>query len=549
METSHNNILPFLIQAFQNKETRALFSDAVRLLPQIVFTWAPLAAGMSLYHPEKLAAFTGFEEQELARLKTPLDLVFSADHKFAEDHFSALHSAPHQIHCFPVRLLHKNEAYRHALLHATSFYTPEAGDAVAFIFTVQDNHEKAVLEETIRSLTSGTASRQNHQPKTDDGLTYKELLTDKESFLNQGSWETNLLNGETVWSNGMFHIFGYETDPENRDAKVSGHLHDVHLSEEELSRNREDWDRALTQKDNYVRENPIITIKGERKYVETYGKIIRNGEGIPEKVVGTTRDITPLQEYKKNLEDKINELNHRNSELEGFAYIASHDLQEPLRKLTAFSDRLQSKFGDKLGDEGKLYLDRMAAAAENMRILIDDLLEFSRTARSENHFSKQDMTSLLKAAMSDLEVKIEESEAIIEATALPVIDVIPVQIKRLFVNLLSNSIKFKNGGQSPVIRISCDRLTDPEKKNHGLQPGKEYIRLTVQDNGIGFENEYAEKIFQIFQRLHGKHEYPGSGIGLAICKKIVENHNGIIYAKSEQNQGSLFIVILPENQH
>ena len=255
-----------------------------------------------------------------------------------------------------------------------------------------------------------------------------------------------------------------------------------------------------------------------------------------------------LQQYKKSLEEKIVELNRRNAELESFAYVASHDLQEPLRKLTAFSERLQIKFKQQLGTEGQLYLDRMAAAAENMRILIDDLLEFSRTARAEHHFSWQDLAVLFRAAQSDLEVKIEEAAVTIRTHALPVIDVIPVQIKRLFSNLLSNSIKFRKPDEALVITLSSERLSDQEKSHFALKPEKEYIRLLVEDNGIGFENEYAEKIFQLFQRLHGKHEYPGSGIGLAICKKIVENHDGLIYASGELNKGSLFTVILPEHQ-
>ena len=268
----------------------------------------------------------------------------------------------------------------------------------------------------------------------------------------------------------------------------------------------------------------------------------------PEKQAQTNQDKITPQESKQSLEEKINELHHRNSELEGFAYIASHDLQEPLRKLTAFSERLQTKFKEQLGEEGQLYLDRIVASTENMRLLIDSLLEFSRTARSNRHFSLYSLSDLLKETQSDLELKIEESGSLIQAGPLPAIEVIPSQIKQLFSNLLGNSIKFKKADQPPSITITCESLANPEKKNLHLQTGKEYFKLVVTDNGIGFEKEYAEKIFQLFQRLHGRHEYPGSGIGLAICKKIVENHSGHIYADAEPDKGAVFTIILPENQ-
>lgn len=424
------------------------------------------------------------------------------------------------------------------------------------VLTSSNQHKVVLTKGRVHLLPDGTVDRlsgitcdiTNLTKTNSDLLSYKEMITEREYFLNQGSWETNLQTGETSWSRGMYFIFGYETDKQIYDTQVTNVLHLSHLSDEEVERSKEDWKRVLKEQDNYVREAPIITADGKHKYVETYGKIIRNKDGIAEKVIGTTRDITSLQEYKNNLEDKINELNRHNTELEGFTYIASHDLQEPLRKLTAFSERLQIKFKQQLGEEGQMYLDRILASTKNMRTLIDNLLEFSRTARSDKHFSKQDMTELLKEARSDMELKIEESEALIHTSPLPVMEVIPSQIKQLFNNLLNNSIKFKIADRRPVITIDCEKLSNPEKNSHNLRNSKEYYKLSVTDNGIGFEREYADRIFQIFQRLHGKNEFPGSGIGLAICKKIVENHHGIIYADAEINSGSVFTVILPENQ-
>jgi PAS domain S-box-containing protein len=381
-----------------------------------------------------------------------------------------------------------------------------------------------------------------------DLVHYKQMILEKEEFLNQGSWETNLQTGTTTWSKGMYRLFGYDPEKDFDSVEITNETHFRHLSDDEAKRSKSDWEKILKEKDNYSREAPIITKNGESRQVESYGKVIRDKNGSVEKVIGTTRDVTRVREYERSLEEKIKELNRSNTELEDFAYVASHDLQEPLRKLTTFSERLQTKFRDLLGKEGTLYLERIAAATENMRILIDNLLEFSRTARSSRHFTKADLSRLLDEVKTDLELKIEESEAEIHADNLPQIEVIPTQIKQLFDNLLNNSIKFKKKDKRCVIHITCEKVTNLEKDLHLLKNTKNYIKIIFRDNGIGFEKEYTEKIFQIFQRLHGKSEYPGSGIGLAICKKIVENHDGVIFAQAAPLKGATFTVILPENQ-
>lgn len=381
-----------------------------------------------------------------------------------------------------------------------------------------------------------------------DLMHYQEMILEKEEFLNQGSWETNVVDGKTSWSRGMYRLFGYDPEKDMGHIEINNELHFQHMSEAETNRSKEDWKNIIKNLDNYIREVTIITKDGNIKRLETYGKVLRDNNGQAEKVIGTTRDVTKLREYERSLEEKIQELNRSNTELEEFAYVASHDLQEPLRKLTTFSERLQSKFKESLGKEGILYLDRIVAATENMRVLIENLLEFSRTARSDKHFTKTDLDKLLENVKADLELKIEETGAIIYADPLPALEVIPSQIKQLFDNLISNSIKFRSTQRQSIINISCNKLTRQEKNIYNLRSEKNYFKFTIEDNGIGFEKEYAERIFQIFQRLHGKSEYPGSGIGLAICKKIVENHNGIIFAIGEPDQGAIFTVILPENQ-
>ena len=258
--------------------------------------------------------------------------------------------------------------------------------------------------------------------------------------------------------------------------------------------------------------------------------------------------VLEKEKFQKILENKVRELDRSNKELEEFAYIASHDLQEPLRKITSFSERLKEKLPSNLEPDVQLYLNRMLAATDNMRMLIDNLLEFSRTSRISEPFVRTDLNNIISEVIADLELKIEETSTSVTSETLPVIDAIPMQMRQLFTNLFTNAIKFKGDGATPKIEITSSELSDEEKDANHLRVNNRYFKITVKDHGIGFDQEYSMKIFQIFQRLHGKAEYPGSGIGLAICKKIVENHSGRIFATSEAGKGAEFITILPESQ-
>lgn len=258
--------------------------------------------------------------------------------------------------------------------------------------------------------------------------------------------------------------------------------------------------------------------------------------------------VLEKEKFQKILENKVRELDRSNKELEEFAYIASHDLQEPLRKITSFSERLKEKLPANLEPDVQLYLNRMLAATDNMRTLIDNLLEFSRTSRISEPFSRIDLNNVISEVKADLELKIEETSTKIDSDVLPVIDAIPMQMRQLFTNLFTNAIKFRQANTNPEIEIRYQVLPEEDVENDHLRQGTQYYRIIVRDHGIGFDQEFSMKIFQIFQRLHGKAEYPGSGIGLAICKKIVDNHNGRIYAESEAGKGAEFVIILPESQ-
>ena len=258
-----------------------------------------------------------------------------------------------------------------------------------------------------------------------------------------------------------------------------------------------------------------------------------------------------LSEQKVNLlnqqlMENILQLKATNEELDRFAYVASHDLQEPLRKIMIFGDRLANKYNEVLGDDAKEYLERMRKASERMQLLINNILDFSKFSAASQSFEQTDLNRLVEEVLSDLEIEIERKRAIIHVDELPSLCVIPGQFRQLIQNLLSNSLKFSKSDVIPRINIHSETLKGRElPAAPNINANEEYCRINVEDNGIGFDEEYAEKIFVIFQRLHSNHIFEGTGIGLSICKKIVEKHNGLISATSIPDKGSVFSVVLP----
>ncbi len=252
-----------------------------------------------------------------------------------------------------------------------------------------------------------------------------------------------------------------------------------------------------------------------------------------------------LKQANQVLAEKNVELERMNKELESFAYVSSHDLQEPLRKIQTFAGRILEKEDQNLTDSGKAYFVRMQAAAKRMQTLIEDLLAYSRTSTAERKFEKVDLNVLIKDVKTELKEVLLEKHATIKATELSEVSIIPFQFRQLMLNLIGNALKFAKPGVPPFIIIKSSIKTGRTLKYEKLLLEKKYCHIIVSDNGIGFEPEYKERIFEIFQRLHDKSEYEGTGIGLAIVKKIVENHNGFITATSELGKGSRFDIYFP----
>lgn len=249
-----------------------------------------------------------------------------------------------------------------------------------------------------------------------------------------------------------------------------------------------------------------------------------------------------LLNYQSKLEENIKALQSSNHDLEQFAYIASHDLQEPLRKIRNFTELLEKNISDK--DKAVKYLSKIDSSSERMSVLIRDVLNYSRLSRQEKIYEETDLQQILHNVKTDVELLIEEKRAVIESDNLPVIIGIPLQLHQLFYNLITNSLKFARN--VPHIRIHCKTLgADEIKKHPELHNSVSYTELIFEDNGIGFEQKHADQIFIIFKRLHSRETFDGTGIGLALCKKIVDNHHGIISVESEPDKGTRFRVILP----
>jgi PAS domain S-box-containing protein len=298
---------------------------------------------------------------------------------------------------------------------------------------------------------------------------------------------------------------------------------------------------AVTDEELLLGGQPVI--EREERYVARGGhgwhsatKVpLRDAQGRTIGLVGIRHDITERKQAEEALKFYTASLERSNRELQDFASVASHDLQEPLRKIQAFSDRLKARSGPALDETARDYLDRMQSAAARMQTLVNDLLTFSRVTSRAQPFVPTDLARVAREVLSDLETRIEQTGGRVELGALPVIEADATQMRQLLQNLIANALKFHRPDAPPVVKVSCERDGD-------------FVRLLVADNGIGFDEKYLDRIFTIFQRLHGREEYEGTGVGLAVCRKIAHRHNGTITARSQLGQSATFIVTLPAKQ-
>ncbi len=288
----------------------------------------------------------------------------------------------------------------------------------------------------------------------------------------------------------------------------------------------------LTQ--NNINQGAIVIAHDNTTIIEANEKL----ESISEK----------LRAANDLLEEKNSDLERSNSELERFAYVASHDLQEPLRKIQMFAGRIRSHNKERMDETSQNYFNKIDASSERMSSLIKDILNYSRLKASEQEFGPTDLNEIIDHALTDYDLFIEEKKAKIEIDKLPIIAGVPAQLDQLFHNLIGNALKFSKDDTIPIISITAHKLTIKRILEKELDTSNTYYEIIIKDSGIGFDQEFSEKIFVIFQRLNERTKYEGTGIGLALCRKIVDNHCGLIFAESKEGEGSEFHIILPEKQ-
>lgn len=364
-----------------------------------------------------------------------------------------------------------------------------------------------------------------------------------------GTWELDLLTGSPRYSGRYLEILGFKRDETPTHAELLTRLHpdDFPIRDKAF--------KQAMQTGKLFYSARLIWPDKSIRWMEGRGNVFFDSTGKAVKMTGTVRDITEEKAFSQALETMVDqrtrelqqvntELEKMNQELASFAYVSSHDLQEPLRKIQAFASRILEKEHQNLSAAGQDYFSRMQEAARRMQLLIQDLLAYSRTNTKEKELVLTNLNVLVAGVLDDLEQQIQETGSTINMGDLPELEVIPFQFRQLFTNLITNSLKFRRTDVPLVIDIRSEREKGSEIGQDSATDDY-YYRVTVEDNGIGFDNTYHERIFDVFQRLHTKQEYEGTGIGLAICKKIVENHRGFITATGEPGAGAKFMIYLP----
>jgi hypothetical protein len=361
----------------------------------------------------------------------------------------------------------------------------------------------------------------------------KQLL-EAQSIARLGSYDWSFETDRTEYTPELRNIFETE-EPQGYEQM----LQRVHPDDQERLKHcmKEAMKTGL-----YECEYRYI-IHGKEKVLWARGIVVYEGDQ-PKRMIGTVQDITDRKRIEDSLVEKTIALQKSNANLQEFASVASHDLKEPLRKIITFSDLLIAADGQQLSPQGNLYLQKIVDSATRMKALIEDILAYSSLSGDERK-EKVSLYRLVQDVLSTLEVPIKEKKAKVVISNLPEAPVFPLQITQLFQNLLSNSLKFFKEGVPLTIRISHDYKKPSQINGYAVHKAPRYLQIDIADNGIGFNNEAAEKIFGLFSRLHSKTQFEGTGLGLAICRKVAENHGGVIYAHSRPGEGAVFTLLLP----
>jgi PAS domain S-box-containing protein len=444
----------------------------------------------------------------------------------------------------------------YAVAIKTSIYKYEArivkpDDSISWIkahgkIFFDENNEPVKMIGTIMDITD-EKNNQEILMKSEEKF---RLLADS---MPQHVWTSDALGNLNYFNQSVYTYSGIPVD----EIEKKGWLQIVHPEDREVNVNT--WMEAIKTGNDFLLEHRFRRFDGEYRWQLSRAIAQKDSEGKIQMWVGTSTDIQDQKNFTDQLEKEVSErteqleiknrdLINMNIELQSFAYISSHDLQEPLRKIQTFASRLSDLDEQNISANAKTYLSRIEVAARRMQTLIQDLLEYSRTSSAERVFVKVNMDDIAEEIKSDFSERIEEKSALINFHPLGEATIIPFQFRQLLQNLVGNALKFSRKDITPIVEIKAKRIKGNTIKHEVNYPDKMYYHLKVSDNGIGFDAEYNERVFEVFKRLNTESEFAGTGIGLAIVKKIVENHKGIITASGEKNKGATFDVYIPELQ-
>jgi PAS domain S-box-containing protein len=454
---------------------------------------------------------------------------------------------------------HPDDLQHRALAHEQSMITSQVDYQARIIWP----------DQSIRWVrVTGNVVRENGEPYklvgvvqdvTDIVIAQRKLEATEASLrqavdlANLGTWHVNVDTNFTSMSPLLMSWFGIEGEGADAETLIGC----IRQDQREMVGNALFSTLQPGSDGIYNVEYTVINCRtGQHRILHVLGQSFFDKDGKALRISGIARDVTierqlqlalehEVQERTEELESSNARLRQSNEELAQFAYIASHDLQEPLRKIMTFSEMLGKSLGDNISDKTKNYLQKINGSSLRMHTLIKDVLAYSQLVKETEVFTAVDLNQVIEEVKDDFDLFIEQTGMAIESDPLPVIEAIPAQMVQLFGNLLGNSMKFSKHGIQPVIRLRIGQPTETELQRLGLNPEGNYTKILFSDNGIGINPDYAEQIFQIFQRLHRKSEYEGTGIGLAMCRKIAINHNGAIHAMESNNEGATFTIILP----
>lgn len=504
--------------------------ERMRLAGEItgIATWDLNLKNSDILYSESLLGIFGFDQNYKATHLEFRSRVYPDDKPILEAAFNeALQTG---IYKYEARLLKPDNIISWIKAHGKIFFD-ENGDPVKMIGTIIDITDEKDNQQILMKSEAKFRLLANSMP--------------------QHIWTSDALGNINYYNQSVFTYSGMSAD----EIQNGGWLQIVHPDDREDNVNV--WMKSINTGNDFFFEHRFRRYDGEYRWQISRAIPQKDADGNIQMWVGTSTDIHDQKNFTDKLEKQVHErtaeleqknrdLINMNIELQSFAYISSHDLQEPLRKIQTFASRLSDLDEQNISASAKTYLDRIEVAAKRMQTLIQDLLAYSRTNSADRVFVKSNLDEIAEEVTSDFSERIEETNAVVNFHPLGEATIIPFQFRQLLHNLVGNALKFSRKGESPYVEITAERIKGSEINQPVDFPDKIYYHLTISDNGIGFDAEYNERIFEVFQRLNTESEFSGTGIGLAIVKKIVENHKGIITACGEKGRGATFNVYFPE---